>query len=170
MNGPIHLAPYDPGWPAQYEQEADRLSAVLGDRMLAVHHVGSTSVPGLPAKPIIDIVMAVADSEDETTYVPDLEAAGYTLRIREPEWFEHRMFKGPGADINLHVFTLGCTEIDRMIRFRDRLRSDEQDRQRYTETKQELAAHHWDVVQSYADAKSDVVRSIMKRATESTDS
>ena len=86
---------------------------------------------GSSAKPIIDIVLAVSDSADERAYVPPMEAAGYVLRIREPDWFEHRLFKGPDTNINLHVFSEGCPEIDRMLAFRDRLRTHDDERIRY---------------------------------------
>jgi GrpB-like predicted nucleotidyltransferase (UPF0157 family) len=85
-------------------------------------------VPGLCAKPIIDMLLAVPDSSAEPAYAPDMERAGYVLRIREPDWYEHRMFKGPATDINLHVFSVGCVEIERMLRFRDWLRSNDADR------------------------------------------
>ncbi len=127
VDGPIHLAESDPAWPSLFEHEAGRIRSILRDRVLRLEHVGSTSVPGLAAKPIIDIVLAVPDSADEGAYLPALEAGGYILRIREPGWFEHRMLKGPDADINLHVFGVGCPEIDRMVAFRDRLRSDDQE-------------------------------------------
>jgi GrpB-like predicted nucleotidyltransferase (UPF0157 family) len=96
-NAPITLAEYDPRWPEMFEREANRIRSTLGNKALRVEHVGSTSIPGLCAKPIIDILLVVADSSDEPSYVPALEAAGYTLRIREPEWFEHRLFKGPAV-------------------------------------------------------------------------
>jgi GrpB-like predicted nucleotidyltransferase (UPF0157 family) len=163
-NATVHLADYDPGWPALYAREAERLHAVLGDTALRVEHVGSTSVPGLPAKPIIDMLLVVPDSTDEAAYVPPLEAAGYVLRIREPEWFEHRMFKGPVTNINLHVFTVGTTEIDAMLRFRDWLRTNDADRDLYARTKRELAARVWRHVQHYANAKTGVVRAIIARA------
>ena len=83
--------------------------------MLLLEHTGSTSVPGLAAKPIIDMTLAVPDSADEDAYLPELEAAGYVLRIREPDWFEHRVFKGPDTNVNLHVFSDDCPEIDRML-------------------------------------------------------
>ena len=83
---------------------------------------------GLCAKPIIDMLLVVTNSADEPSYVPVLESSGYTLRIREPEWFEHRLFKGPDTDINLHVFSSGTSEIDRMLRFRDWLRTNDADR------------------------------------------
>jgi len=141
-----------------------RISAVLSGTALLVEHVGSTSVPGLAAKPIIDILLAVPDSADEPSYVPAMEAAGYVLRVREPGWFEHRMFKGPDININLHVFSAGVTEIDRMLRFRDWLRDTGADRDYYEQTKRDLARRTWRHVQHYADAKTAVVREIMERA------
>src|SRR6187549_3643059 len=98
-NAPIHLAPYSAEWPRLYDREAARVRRVLGDRVVMLNHVGSTSVPGLSAKPRIDMLLVVDDSSDEASYVPPMEAAGYTLRIREPAWHEHRLFKGPDTDI-----------------------------------------------------------------------
>ncbi len=100
LTDPITICDYDPVWAQLYVAEEAKIRAVLGDRAVRVEHVGSTSVPGLPAKPTIEIVLEVPDSGDETAYVPDMETAGYVLRIREPDWFEHRLFKGPGVDIN----------------------------------------------------------------------
>jgi GrpB-like predicted nucleotidyltransferase (UPF0157 family) len=163
-NAPIELADYDPAWPQLFEQEAARIRSVLGDRAVLIEHAGSTSVPGLPAKPLIDIVLAVPDTTDEPSYVPDLTAAGYRLTIREPDWFEHRLFKGPDTNINLHTFTAGTPEIARMLRFRDWLRSHDDDRDRYAAVKRDLARRHWRHVQHYADAKTAVVQEIMTRA------
>lgn len=165
LDSTINLAQYDPAWPALFEREAARIRATLGESALVLEHVGSTSVPGLAAKPRIDIVLAVADSGDEPSYVPAMETAGYVLRIREPEWYEHRLFKGPDTDVNLHVFSGGCPEIERMVRFRDHLRSDAQDRALYEATKRDLASRVWKYTQHYADAKSKVVEDIMARAT-----
>ena len=119
---------------------------------------------GLAAKPIIDILLAVPDSSDEQAYVPALEAAGYVLRAREPGWFEHRMFKGPDTDINLHVFTVGAAEIDRMLLFRDWLRANDADRGAYLQVKRDLAKRTWLHVQHYADAKTAIVEQIIARA------
>ncbi|HEX8100079.1 MAG TPA: GrpB family protein [Actinomycetota bacterium] len=163
-DGPIGLADSDPAWPAMFEREVARISAALGERALLIEHVGSTSVPGLAAKPIIDMVMVVRDSSDEASYVPALERGGYTLRIREPDWFEHRLLKGPDTDVNLHVFSEGCPEVGRMLRFRDHLRTDPADRKRYEEAKRELAARNWKYVQNYADAKTEVIEEILTRA------
>ncbi|MTD59261.1 GrpB family protein [Amycolatopsis pithecellobii] len=164
LNGTITLADYDPGWPRLYEREAARIRSVLGERVVQLEHIGSTSVPGLCAKPIIDILLVVPDSGDEPAYVPALEAAGYRLTIREPNWNEHRLFKGPDTDVNLHVYSPGCDQIDRYLRFRERLRGNETDRELYAHTKRELAARTWKYVQNYADAKNDVVAGILRRA------
>ena len=164
LNGPITIAEYDPKWPALYEREAARVRALLGDRALRIEHVGSTAVPGLAAKPWIDMLLVVADSADEAGYVPPLEAVGYVLRNREPDWYEHRMFRGPDTAINLHCFSSGCPEIQRMIAFRDRLRSNEADRLLYERTKRDLAARSWKYVQHYADAKSILINEILKRS------
>jgi GrpB-like predicted nucleotidyltransferase (UPF0157 family) len=163
-SGPIVLVEYDPIWPELYRREADRIRAALGSVALQIEHTGSTSVPGLAAKPIIDVVLVVADSAAEDTYVPALEAAGYVLRIREPDWFEHRVLKGPDTNVNLHVFSAGSSEVERMLLFRDRLRSDESDRELYEQTKRELAEQEWTYVQHYADAKAAVVEEIIARA------
>jgi GrpB-like predicted nucleotidyltransferase (UPF0157 family) len=164
LSGPVKVADYDPGWPRLFAREADRVRAALGDRVLLLEHVGSTAVPGLAAKPRIDILLVVAASSHEPAYVPALEAAGYVLRIREPDWYEHRMFKGPDTDINLHVFSPDCPEVERMLLFRDRLRSNEPDRRLYERTKRELARREWVYVQNYADAKAAVVEEIIARA------
>jgi GrpB-like predicted nucleotidyltransferase (UPF0157 family) len=164
LNGPILLAEYNPTWPQLYAREARRIRMALGDQVLLLEHVGSTSVPGLAAKPLVDILLVVPHSADEPAYVPALEAAGYMLRIREPEWYEHRMFKGPDTDINLHVLSQGCPEITPMLLFRDWLRVHTSDRQLYERTKRELAQRTWTHIQQYADAKTAVVQAILARA------
>lgn len=164
-NAPITLVEYNPSWPKLFEREAERIRSILGNKIVQLEHVGSTSVPGLCAKPIIDILLVVSDSSDETTYVSDLEDAGYILRIREPEWFEHRLFKGPNTDINLHVFSKGSSEVERMLRFRNWLRINHFDRERYASVKRTLAQRNWHHVQNYADAKDSIVQEIMERAT-----
>ena len=164
VSGRIQLVDYDPAWPQLFAREVDRVRAVLGERALRIEHVGSTSVPGLAAKPIIDMLLVVLDSADEPAYVPALEHAGYVLRIREPDWYQHRLFKGPDTDINLHVFSAGCAEIARMLLFRDWLRTNAADRDVYERTKRELVQREWKYVQNYADAKSAVVADIIARA------
>jgi GrpB-like predicted nucleotidyltransferase (UPF0157 family) len=164
LTKPIEIREYDHEWPVLYARDEARIRSLLGARVVRIEHAGSTSVPGLPAKPIVDIVLEVPSSADEASYVPDLEAGGYPLTIREPEWFEHRLFKGPDTNVNLHVFSAGCEEVDRMLRFRDRLRTHEADRELYAAAKRDLAAQDWKYVQQYADAKTAVVLEIMSRA------
>ena len=164
-NAPIMLVEYSAEWPTRFVREAERVRATLGERVLMLEHVGSTSVPGLAAKPIIDMILAVTDSADESAYVPAMESAGYVLRIREPEWHQHRLFKGPDTTINLHTYSFGCPEIDKMLMFRDWLRSNGADRELYERTKRELAKQTWKYVQNYADAKTTVVEEIVARAS-----
>ncbi len=164
----IEVLPYDPAWPRQFDEQAARLRALLGDAVLAIDHVGSTAVPGLAAKPVIDIHLTAPNSADEPAYAPVLEGAGYRLLVREPGWFEHRMFKGRdpevNLEVNLHVFSAGCPEPGRCRMFRDWLRNSPQDVARYASVKQALAQRRWEHVQDYANAKQDVIAEIMSRA------
>lgn len=164
LNSTVYLAPYDPAWPALFVRLKERIQEALKDDILVLEHVGSTSVAGLSAKPIIDIVLAVADSSDEPSFVSPLEQKGFKLRIREPDWYEHRMFKYSDPDANLHVFSDGCVEIDRMIRFRDWLRNHADDRMLYEGKKREMAGRTWKYTQNYADAKSEIIQEILERA------
>jgi GrpB-like predicted nucleotidyltransferase (UPF0157 family) len=160
----VVIAGYDPIWPHWFESAAFRIREALGGKVLQLDHVGSTSVRGLPAKPLIDINLVVADTTDEDAYVPPLEAIGYELRVREPDWHEHRMLRGYDPPVNLHVYNPGCEELERMVRLRDWLRTHEDDRELYARTKRELAAKKWKYVQNYADAKSEVIQEILARA------
>jgi GrpB-like predicted nucleotidyltransferase (UPF0157 family) len=164
LDGQVALEDYQPGWPGLFAREEVRIRAVLGARALRLEHVGSTSVPGLAAKPRIDVLLVVGSTADEPGYVPALEGAGYTLRIREPDWHEHRVLGGPDTAVNLHVFPRGCLEVERMLLFRDHLRRDAEDRERYARTKRALAGRTWKYTQHYADAKSEVVEAILARA------
>lgn len=164
LTGKVRVVEYDPAWPKQYAAEERKIRAALSERVLLLEHVGSTSVPHLAAKPILDILLVVADSADEASYVPELEHAGYVLRIREPEWYEHRVLKGTSPDVNLHVFSPYCMEVERMLLMRDWLRAHDDDRELYERTKRELAQRAWKYTQNYADAKTEVVESILARA------
>ena len=126
--------------------------------------LGSTSIPGLSAKPLIDIILCVADSADEDAYVPALTRQGYRLHLREPDWEQHRVMKGVFPPVNLHVFTAGSVEITRMLAFRDRCRAHPEEFELYLKTKQALAGQVWRHVQHYANAKGDVVEAIIARA------
>jgi GrpB-like predicted nucleotidyltransferase (UPF0157 family) len=164
IDGPVKLADADPRWASQYAREEERIRAALGSRAVQIEHVGSTSVPGLAAKPVIDILLVVMDSADEAGYLPDLEVAGYRLQFREPEWYEHRFLRDSDPSVQVHVFSVGAAEIERMLLFRDWLRIRSEDRELYERTKRELAVRRWEYVQDYADAKSAVVEEIIQRA------
>jgi GrpB-like predicted nucleotidyltransferase (UPF0157 family) len=168
LSGPIRIVDYDPEWPNRFECEADKIRSALGDRGLRIEHTGSISVPGLAAKPIVDILLVLADSSRETDYAQALEQAGYHLHIREPGWHEHRMFRSPERDVNLHVFSTGSVEIERILAFRDRLRTNQSDRELYARAKLALAGQDWKYTQNYADAKSAVIEEIISRAGTST--
>jgi len=163
LSAPVLLVAYDPKWPDRFRHEAEKIRRALGKQALRIEHVGSTSVPGLPAKPIIDVLLVVADSANETDYATALEGADYELHVREPDWYEHRMFKGPENDVNLHVFSVGSREVARMLAFRDWLRTNQADREFYALSKRTLAEQKWKYTQNYADAKTPVIEEIMSR-------
>jgi GrpB-like predicted nucleotidyltransferase (UPF0157 family) len=166
LNDRIRLAPYDANWPSMFTMASEKVRRALAEKALRVEHVGSTAVPSLSAKPVIDMIVVVDDSSDEGSYVPLLDAEGFTLRAREPDWFQHRLLvlKAGEQTWQLHVFSIGCEEVERMVAFRDWLRTHENDRRLYESTKVELAARTWKHVQNYADAKSEIIRRILEHA------
>jgi GrpB-like predicted nucleotidyltransferase (UPF0157 family) len=163
-SGQVNVVEYDPQWPELFSREQQRIRQLLGDTALSIDHVGSTSVPGLAAKSIIDIDLVVPNSADESAYVPQLEAAGYLLIIREPDWHEHRCLKGPDTNVNLHVFSPGSPETHRHAVFRDWLRTHPDERELYARTKLDLAGQEWSDTRGYTQAKDDVIDAIYLRA------
>jgi GrpB-like predicted nucleotidyltransferase (UPF0157 family) len=157
---PIEIVDHRPEWTDRFVVEADRIRHALGAAAPRIEHVGSTAVPGLGAKPIVDIMVTVDDPDDEAAYLPRLEAAGYVLRVREPA---HRMFRTPERDVHVHIWARGSRDERRHIIFRDWLRSNPADRAAYEQTKRELAGQYRDM-NDYADAKTDIIRAIMRRA------
>jgi len=160
----ITIVDYDPAWPHKFETQRRIISEALGEAALQVEHIGSTSVVGLAAKPIIDILVVVGDAADEASYPERLNAAGYLLRVREPDWHEHRMFRTPEKDAHIHIFSVGCEQIGRHLKFRDRLRTSIGDRRRYEELKRALAAQDWPDMNAYANAKAELVKQIIVAA------
>jgi GrpB-like predicted nucleotidyltransferase (UPF0157 family) len=163
----IEVADPDPDWPQQYDGLAGRITEALGWRVLQLQHVGSTSVAGLPAKPIIDIDLTVADPEREQDYIPALEAIGFRLRIREPWWYGHRVLRTDQPLCNLHVFGFDSPEPLRHRIFRDWLRGNPADRDRYAATKRQAASEAnaaGEHVMQYNARKEQVIREIYRRA------
>ena len=163
----IAIVPADPAWPLRYDELAAIIRGALGDDALSLRHVGSTSVPGLPAKPVIDIDLVVADSSDEASYVPALEKAGFVLRVRAPWWYEHRCLAFAQPRCNLHVFSPDSAESARQVIFRDWLRANADDRDLYRDAKltaAEQANAHGEHVMEYNARKQNVIREIYDRA------
>ena len=160
---PVEVVAPDPAWPQWYAAARDRVVAALGDRVLAIEHVGSTAVPGLWAKPMIDIDLTVADSADEDVWLPDLESAGFVLRVREPGWEEHRVLRGLVPTTNLHVFSPGAREPRRHRMFRDWLRAHPEDRDRYARVKREVAARGFTDSMLYNNAKAWFVYDVYEK-------
>lgn len=156
----IVLVDYDSSWPVRFQEERAKLTTALGTEAIGIEHIGSTAVPGLAAKPIIDVLVTVADIEDEPRYLPALQRAGYVLRVREPG---HRMVRTPGLDVHVHIWPDGDPAVTAYLAFRNRLRSSIADRDLYAATKRRLAQQDWPTMGHYADAKSDVILQILSR-------
>ena len=159
---PVTVVAYNPQWPQRFEVLAAAIRGALGGAALDVEHVGSTSVPGLSAKDVIDIDLTVADPRDEHTYVPALERIGYRLTIREPSWHQHRCLKLDQPRVNLHVFGPDCPETIRHRMFRDWLSTHPDDRARYEQAKY-AAIPGGGHVMDYNARKQPVVREIYDR-------
>ena len=163
----IVVVPYRPEWRDTFRRHARRIAAALGGAALRVEHIGSTTVPGLAAKPIVDMLLVVVDSADEDGYAPAMRQCGYELRVREPDFEEHRMFRTPARDVHVHVLFDGSREIERYLRFRDALLRDAGLRLRYQELKRTLPRRDWPDMDSYAAAKTEFIeKSIRDSAPE----
>ncbi|MGY4099475.1 GrpB family protein [Nocardia sp. R16R-3T] len=161
---PIVLAPYNPRWPQLFAEQADMIRRALVGQDVTIEHVGSTAVPGLAAKPIIDIDLLVADSAQEPAYLPRLEATGFRLVLREPHWHEHRMLTRTDPAVNLHVFSTNAPEHIRHVVFRDWLRSHPADRDLYETAKRDLAAQTTNTPADYNLGKNPIIDEIYGRA------
>jgi GrpB-like predicted nucleotidyltransferase (UPF0157 family) len=157
----ITVVDYDEGWPRHFGRVAEQIRRALGRKALIVEHIGSTAVPGLAAKPIIDVLLTVAEVDDETAYVPELESIGFAMRVREPE---HRMLRTPARNVHLHVYETNRPEVRNYLDLRDWLRVDADDRALYAAEKRHLAERPWRDMNDYADAKTKVINDILTRA------
>jgi GrpB-like predicted nucleotidyltransferase (UPF0157 family) len=159
----VSLHEYDERWPSEFVEHRRRIVQALAPSGMAIEvdHIGSTSVPGLAAKPIVDIVVAVPDITAEGDYLDPLLAAGYELRVREPG---HRLVRTPERSVHVHVYEQGAVAIDEYLLLRDHLRSDAADRELYATVKRDLLGRRWDDMNDYADAKTEVIAAITARA------
>jgi GrpB-like predicted nucleotidyltransferase (UPF0157 family) len=163
----IEIVEPNPKWAASFTLIAQRIQAALGSRALVIEHVGSTSIPNLPAKDIIDVDLVVADPTDEESYVQDLEDAGFQFLIREPKWYEHRFFGLDEPYANIHVFGPGAAELTRHRIFKQWLLNHEDDLVRYAEMKRAVAAESRvsnETMDQYCVRKNPIVRDILDRA------
>ncbi|GAA4897747.1 GrpB family protein [Streptomonospora salina] len=166
IDGRVVVVEADPKWPYLFQREADRIRETLGDTALAVEHVGSTAVPGMCAKPCVDVLLTVPDPAEESAYVPALEGAGYAVAHRDSEAAGRRLLRGPDVNTDVHVYGPHAAAAGLMLLFRDRLCADPADRERYQRVKLELAQRRWESVQEYTEAKSGTVAEILDRAGE----
>lgn len=162
----VRIVEPDPGWPAQAEAVIVRIRAALGPVVVGLEHVGSTAVPGLPAKPVLDLDLLVEDPEDEDAYLPPLVAAGFEHVVREPWWYGHRMLRGTSPAVNLHVYGPESAESARQRLFRDWLSEHPDDRDRYAVAKWAASAESaaaGEHVQQYNLRKQAVLRDVYAR-------
>jgi GrpB-like predicted nucleotidyltransferase (UPF0157 family) len=157
----IGLHDHDDRWADVFAEHRQRIRSALAPLEVEIEHIGSTAVPGLAAKPIVDLVVVVPDVTAEAEYLDPLLDAGYVLRVREPG---HRLVRTPARDVHVHVYGRGAAAVEDYLLLRDRLRADAEDRALYERTKRELIARRWDDMNDYADAKTDVVVAIRERA------
>jgi GrpB-like predicted nucleotidyltransferase (UPF0157 family) len=161
---PVRVVPYDPAWPGRFQAWRGRLAGRLGAGALRIEHVGSTSVPGLDAKPIVDIQVSVAEMDQEDTYAPQCQAAGLQLRSRDRE---HRYFRPPAdrpRDVHVHVCTAGSHWEGVHLLFRDYLRANPPARDAYAAMKREAAVLWQDDRLAYTEAKSYLILDLLDRA------
>lgn len=166
---PLAVVPADPAWPAVFDVFRARIVAALGPSgYLAINHVGSTSIPDLPAKDVIDIDLVVPSNTDEAAFVPQLEAAGFHFLARESHWHEHRFFCAyEPRSANLHVWGPDCPEVERHRIFRDYLLRHEEERTEYARVKEEAmraTRATGGIVQDYNLRKEETIRGILRRA------
>ncbi len=160
----IDIVAYRPVWVTEFMQHEEKIRNALGSVALCIEHIGSTSVPELAAKPVIDMLVVVDDPSKEDLYLPAMIECGYELRVREPDFEEHRMFRTPERDVHIHIFPKGSGEIERYLLFRDFLRFDSETRIKYETLKRKLSTLNWADMNEYADAKTSFIEDVIKTA------
>jgi GrpB-like predicted nucleotidyltransferase (UPF0157 family) len=164
---PIEVVPYDPAWPAAYDRWRDTLAAALGPLAVRIEHIGSTAVPGLPAKPVVDVQVSVRDVDDDAVTAA-VESTGLSLGVAEPghRFFRHRTEAGETRVVHVHVFAAESDDERRHLLFRDYLRAHAEHRDAYASLKDDLARTHRDDRAAYTSAKAGFVAGTMRLAEE----
>jgi GrpB-like predicted nucleotidyltransferase (UPF0157 family) len=157
----LTIVEYDPIWPSIFNAQLVHIEQAPGNQALSIEHIGSTSVPGLAAKPIVDILVTFADITAEADYLSPLLDVGYGLRVREPG---HRMVRTPALDVHIHLLEGKHPRVEAYLQFRNSLRKHAGDRDLYARTKRELLSHEWPDMNAYGDAKTEVINVILARS------
>jgi len=167
---PITIVPYDPSWPVFYEEEKSRILQAIGEFVVDIDHIGSTAVPGLSAKPIIDIMAGLRGPSDAEVCLPLLGELGYDDVTPEPEEDDWYYCLGRGIHsigYHLHLVKAGSQFQERHILFRDYLRTSQEDARRYQALKERLAFEYRDMREEYTNAKTEFIESIIEKAKKS---
>ena len=163
----VTVVDYDPGWPAQFEMESDRLRKVLGDEILSSEHIGSTSIPGMCAKPVIDILLVVRDIRRIDRFNESMHSLGYMAKGEFGIPGRRFFLRGiPLRTHHVHMFQSGSPEIQRHRDFRDYLTAHPEVARRYCELKRELASRHEFDIDAYCQGKDEFMKSVEKKANE----
>lgn len=164
---PVSIVEPRDSWQKDGEALIQQIRDAIGPRAIRLDHIGSTSVGGMPAKPIIDVDLTIADPSKEEEWLPQLEDTGLILTVREPWWFHHRMLETPERDAHIHVFGPDSAEPLKHLVLRNWLRESEEDRQLYAQTKRDAAAEtvaRGETLNEYNQRKQEVLRAIYQRA------
>ena len=165
MTEPIELSPYDPSWPAAFEHERVLIAPILGPNAIRIEHMGSTSIPGLPAKPIIDVIVLVDDLAAARSAIPALEATGYSFWADNPDKSKLFLVRGlplaPHRTHHLHIYD-NADEVDRHLIFRDRLRARPDLRDAYLALKTDLASRFRTDREAYTNHKTDFIDGVVR--------
>jgi len=167
VSHPVIIVDYDPRWPILYEDEKDRIRGIIGHKVLAIEHIGSTAVPGLGAKPIVDIMACVRGSSDADECVPILRNIGYddvTPQEGNPDWY-YCLGKGThNMGYHLHLMRYMSDFSRKHILFREYLRAHPDAAQQYLELKRGMAARYGSDRVAYTESKTSFVESVVARA------
>ncbi|WP_332898692.1 GrpB family protein [Haladaptatus sp. CMSO5] len=165
---PIILDDYDTNWPAQFEAEATNINDAIGERIERIEHIGSTSIPGMPAKPIIDMLVGVTSLKDADACITPLEALGYEYVPKFEDVMPNRRYfrksEGKTRTHHLHMVETGSEFWTRHLAFRDYLREHPDVAAEYADLKRELAREHRHDIGAYTDGKDEFIRRVERDA------